>query len=289
MGTSRSLSLFSPCSLCALCFICFVIGCEPHEQPQTGPARVTTQPEPKPYVETVPGSTVKFTMRPVESMDGTNRTNVLWFAETETTWDAYDVFALRLDENSGDVAKAGAEGPDAITRPTQPYAPVDRGWGHAGYPVMSVTFNAAQKYCEWLTEKTGRRYRLPTTEEFKRAMWETCGTSLPPPREMYWFAENSDETTHPVATKRPNLRGLYDMGGNVAEWCTEPDGTPVVCGGSFRDTSADIDALINESMVLARPQTRDWTRGSPTYPPSKWWLANAPHVGFRVVSDGPAR
>src|SRR5688572_8999750 len=51
------------------------------------------EPPPQPFVETLPGSTVTFTMRPVHADGG-----VVWFAETETTWNAYDVFYLRLDE-----------------------------------------------------------------------------------------------------------------------------------------------------------------------------------------------
>jgi hypothetical protein len=234
--------------------------------------------EAQPFVETVPGSTVKVTLRPVGTGAG-----VVWFSETETTWDAYDAFYLRLDEQ-GSIANAGQEGPDAITRPTQPYSPPDRGWGHGGYPAIGVTFHAAKKYCEWLSAKTGRTYRLPTTLEFEAGLWESCGTSLAPSLEMYWFAENAGETTHPVASKAANRRGLHDMAGNVAEWCIDADGQPVVCGGSFND-------LLSEwphDRTNSSRQIREWNATDPSFPKSKWWLRDAPFVGFRVVcEEGP--
>lgn len=274
---------FSFCSLCSLwplCALWFILcGCQ-HDV-----VRQAVREKPRPFVEQLPGSTVTFMMRPVTTRDSSDHLKIVWFAETETTWDAYDVFYLRLDDTGGDIAAAGREGPDAITRPTQPYSPPDRGWGHGGYPAIGVTFLAATKYCEWLSAKTGRRYRLPTTGEFRDAVWETCGSSHPTPSDVPWLAENAGETTHPVASKRPNSRGLYDTLGNVAEWCVGADGKPTVCGLSFADAREDVtdDILIN-----GRRQTRAWNASDPSYPPSKWWLRDAPFVGFRVVcEEGP--
>jgi formylglycine-generating enzyme required for sulfatase activity len=285
-------SVIPLCSLCPLWALWFLLlaGCEARGRISAEPTRALAEVAPQPFIETVPGSTVTFAMRPVRIVpESGGAARYLWFAETETTWDAYDVFSLRLDENAGNVAAAGAEGPDAITRPTQPYAPADRGWGHGGYPVISVTHNAATKYCEWLTQKTGRQYRLPTTAEFEAALWDGCGLpSDPHIIDMSWLAEDSDETTHAVATKVPNRKGLFDLSGNVAEWCTEAH-RPVVCGGSFRDTFEDLARRVDESPVFTRRQTSDWTIGSPTFPPSRWWLANAPHVGFRVVCEDPRK
>lgn len=277
----------SPCSPWAPCFtLLFLLGCETRNPRSATPVRGEPQVEPQPYVETVPGSTVTFAMRPVRIVpESGGPVRCLWFAETETTWDAYDVFSLRLDENAGNVAAAGGT-PDAITRPTHPYAPADRGWGHGGYPVISVTFNAATKYCQWLTQKTGRRYRLPTVEEWRAAVWAGEGaTQWAKPAEWRWLADNANETTHPVATKRPNARGLYDMIGNVAEWCTDADGKPVVLGGSFLTPADDLDAALTDG----QRQTAEWTLGDPSFPPSKWWLRNAPFVGFRVVCEEPPK
>jgi hypothetical protein len=245
-----------------------------HPLPQTRPAG---------FVETVPGSTVKFAMRPVTVNDDSGAGRVLWFAETETTWDAYDVFYLRLDEQAAgiDIAAAGREGPDAISRPTLPYNPPDRGWGHGGYPAVGITFNAATKYCQWLSAKTGKTYRLPTHAEWLAA----CGGEVPPsaePPSRGWTAVNAGGTTHPVGQGIPNVCGLFDTIGNVAEWCSDgPQHRAVVCGGSFRSDAHDI-------RPEGEPQTRDWQASDPSFPKSKWWLSDAPFVGFRVVcEEGP--
>jgi hypothetical protein len=239
-----------------------------------------------PFVETVPGSIVKFTMRPVTTWDVADRPRTVWFAETETTWDAYDVFFLRLDEQPG--VQAGGEGPDAITRPSLPYSPPDRGWGHSGYPAIGVTFHAATKYCEWLSERTGRRYRLPTAAEWRDATWELCGSGAEPQPRMDWFADNSGDTTRPVAELSPNHLGLYDIVGNVAEWGIGDDGKPVVLGGSYRtDLETITEDEANAALYYGDPQSRAWNANDPAFPKSKWWLSDAPFVGFRVVCEGP--
>ena len=264
-------------------FCLFASGSDATAERQAPADRASGKDAPQPYDETVPNSTVKFAMRPVTVTSDAGEARVLWVAETETTWDAYDVFALRLDENADNVAAAGAEGPDAITRPTQPYAPADRGWGHGGFPVISVTHNAAAKYCEWLTEKTGRTYRLPTAAEWRAAAAAEQETA--PPEERGWFAANAEETTHPVAKKRPNANGLYDTVGNVAEWCVGENGKPLVLGGSFLTPAAELDRAVRDG----ERQTREWTKGDPSFPPSKWWFRNAPFAGFRVVCEAPPR
>jgi hypothetical protein len=282
-------SLRSPWAPCFVWLLLLSIGCQPGAgtRPEAEPA-AATRPAPQPYVETVPGSTMTFTMKPVTIRDDSGGpSRVLWFAETETTWDAYDVFSLRLDENPGNVAAAGGA-PDAITRPTQPYAPADRGWGHGGFPVISVTHNAATRYCEWLTQKTRRRYRLPTPAEWRAgAAADDDATTQPASvEESAWLSENSRETTQPVARKRPNANGLYDTVGNVAEWCAaEPGAKPVVLGGSFMTAAADLGPAIADG----ERQTAAWTIGDPSLPPSKWWLRDAPFVGFRVVCEEPPK
>ena len=238
-----------------------------------------------PFVQTVPGSTVKFTMRPVTTWDDDQHPRVIWFAETETTWDAYDVFFLRPDET-----RPGPVIFDGVTRPTFPYSPPDLGWGHGGYPVIGVTFNAATAYCQWLSERTGRRYRLPTAAEWRDATWLSCGSSAPDPRASAWLADNSPgETTHPVARLAANHYGLFDLIGNVAEWCVGDDGKPVVVGGSFAtDVSAMSDEDVDRTFLRGESQTRAWNANDAAFPKSRWWLSDAPFVGFRVVcEEGP--
>ncbi|HUU49733.1 MAG TPA: formylglycine-generating enzyme family protein [Nitrospinota bacterium] len=94
------------------------------------------------------------------------------------------------------------------------------------YPVDNVSWNDALEFIKKLNHKTGKAYRLPREAQWeyaarsrgKRDKWP--GTSSESELEEYvWYDKNSGERTHPVGQKRPNNLGLYDMGGNVWEWC----------------------------------------------------------------------
>ena len=200
-----------------------------------------------------------------------------WIGKTEVTWDAYDIFVFRLDLTE----QQKTEGVDATSRPSKPYGAPDRGFGHQGYPALGVTFYAAEQFCQWLSAKTGKKYRLPTEAEWEYACRAGAASEEKPESldRTAWYWENADDKTHPVGTKAPNAWGLYDMLGNVAEWCRGADGTPVVRGGSYNDRAAKVG-------VTARAlQTPAWNATDPQNPKSKWWLANAPFVGFRVLRE----
>jgi len=94
-------------------------------------------------------------------------------------------------------------------------------------PVVGISWDDARAYCEWLGELTGKQYRLPTEAEWEyacRAGTETrwsFGNKERDLGEYAWYAGNADGKLHPVAEKRPNPWGLYDMHGNVWEWCAD--------------------------------------------------------------------
>lgn len=90
------------------------------------------------------------------------------------------------------------------------------------HPVVLISWNDAQAFCYWLSHKTGEYYCLPTEAEWEYACragsHEECYGNLD---EISWYEYNSGGNTHPVATKKPNRFGLYDMLGNVWEWCQD--------------------------------------------------------------------
>ena len=95
-------------------------------------------------------------------------------------------------------------------------------------PVERVSWIDAIKFCETLTQRERTAGRLPDGFEFTlptEAQWEyacragTTSEYAGDPEAMAWFNTNSGGSTHPVAMKQPNVWSLYDMSGNVLEWC----------------------------------------------------------------------
>lgn len=94
-------------------------------------------------------------------------------------------------------------------------------------PVELVSWNDCQTFIAQLNQLTGKRFRLPTEAEWEYAA--RGGNRYKVTRyagsnnidEVAWYDANSGNTTHPVATKAPNELGLYDMTGNVWEWCQD--------------------------------------------------------------------
>jgi formylglycine-generating enzyme required for sulfatase activity len=124
---------------------------------------------------------------------------------------------------------------DGYCRSVRKDPPGDEGWGRGLRPVINVTWHDAQAYCDWLSEQTGRSYRLPSEAEWEYAC--RAGTITP----FHWgssiatqqanyngnYAYNGGpkgeyrQRTLPVGQFEPNAFGLYDCHGNVFEWCED--------------------------------------------------------------------
>jgi formylglycine-generating enzyme required for sulfatase activity len=290
------------------------------------------------YVETIPGTKVKFTMVAVrggkftigspkdekgrkddEGPQRKVRLRPFWIGKCEVTWDEFQLF-FKAQPFGDEVARRNAsdkdKAADAVTKPTGPYIDETYGFGDNGYPAFNMSHHAAMKYCEWLTKKTGRLYRLPTEAEWEyacRAGTDNAygfGGDADKLSDFAWFAKNSATEehakfgqTHPVGKKKPNAWGLQDMHGNVREWCldhyvsdfyetfpttktafgpvklpTERRFSHVARGGCYRSTAAECRSAARLGSA------KRWLRMDPQFPQSIWWLAPGEWVGFRLVS-----
>jgi formylglycine-generating enzyme required for sulfatase activity len=124
------------------------------------------------------------------------------------------------------------------------------------HPAIFISWYDAMAFCHWLSTETGQEIRLPSEAEWEHACRAgTTGLYAGELSDMGWYQYNACNRTHPVAQKQPNAWGLYDMHGNVWEWCLDffqpnyegapADGRPrwevqrasdvVSRGGSFRN------------------------------------------------------
>jgi hypothetical protein len=260
----------------AIGFIVLLRGCATPAPPP--PATVTTSddgadatttPTLEPFSISLDGTSARLDMVPVPA--GPDGATTIWISRTEIPWDLYDLFVFGLDEPAGD-----DDGADAVTRPSKPYIAMDRGYGHAGYPAISMSHHGAEMFCRWLGARTGRAFRLPTESEWRR-ICAAAAAGAPAIDARAWHAGNANGTTHPVGSKVSDGLGLVDLLGNASEWCTGDDGKPVTLGGTYLTPVADLDCALRVEPI------DDWNASDPQFPKSIWWLADAGFVGFRVV------
>jgi formylglycine-generating enzyme required for sulfatase activity len=272
----------------------------------------------KKYEQSIPGFELKFSMVPIpagtfslgsspndklkeddEIPQRTVRVSPFWMSAYETTFDEYNLFFNDISVSQNIIT-------DAVTRPSSPYIDMTLGMGKAGgFPANSMQQFGALMYCKWLFKKTGIFFRLPTEAEWEYACRSGSNTVYPfgddasKLDEYAWYSNNSDNKYHKVGSKKPNAWGLYDMLGNVGEWVLDQyqpdyytsiiDNTidPVrlpetkyprtVRGGAYRDVAKD---LRSANRLMSDPV---WNRRDPQIPRSRWWNADAPFVGFRII------
>ena len=257
--------------------------------------------KPQPYKVTIPNTTVSYSMVPIPAGEFTMgsdekerhkvRVDAFWMQAHEVTWDEYLLFMFA---SQGGETTHKDEVVDAVSRPTHPYVEMSFGMGLNGFPAISMTQHAANKYAEWLSARTGEFYRLPTEAEWEYA----CRAGGADPLKLgdyAWFSGNSQGKYHEVARKTPNAWSLYDMLGNVMEWTLDQyapyeTGAAVnpwikatksyphaVRGGSWNDPA---NMLTCSARIASDPS---WKQQDPQLPKSIWYHTDAQWLGFRLV------
>ncbi|MBE6268102.1 MAG: hypothetical protein E7092_03750 [Bacteroidales bacterium] len=302
------------------------------------------------FVETVPGTSAAISMiaipggsftigspesEPFHKSDEAPQRNIevssFFMGEMEVTWDQYWAFY-------GETMSEGRTPPavvyennsrpdvDAVSGPTAPFGSPDQGWGMGERPAITMTHYAAETFCQWLSLKTGKKYRLPTEAEWEYAV--RGGTTTPyffegSPKDYtnsgFWnemfgadttkinsyviYANNSKNRSQEPAKVLANPFGLKNMLGNVMEYCSDryaenaysllsdgdkdPKGPD--SGEEFvvRGGTYASDAADLRSAARGRTHHDDWLKTDPQNPKSIWWYSDIRGIGFRVVCEVP--
>ena len=102
----------------------------------------------------------------------------------------------------------------------------DTNFNHPQQPVVAISWLEAERYCQWLSEVSGRRYRLPTEAEWERAARGGVESRLfpwgdDPPQSLPNYGQRWKNGPEPVGCSTPNAFGLHDICQNVHEWCND--------------------------------------------------------------------
>ncbi len=252
-----------------------------------------------------------------------------FMAEIETTWDQYWAFYAETMSEGRTPPEVvyqnnlNALDVDAISGPTPPFGYPDQGWGQGDRPAITMTHYAAETYCQWLSEKTGKKYRLPTEAEWEYAARGGSKTAYFFPGSPKDFSSrgfmrsifkpktdsissyviydsNSSGRTQLPSEVMPNPFGLKNMLGNVLEYTADkydPEAyskrngatiNPIVTEGDewvVRGGNYSFDAADVRSASRFHTQHDDWMRTDPQQPKSIWWYSDIKGVGFRVVCE----
>ena len=303
-----------------------VLVAEIHKQ-ITAKAHPESEADMKPYTANITGTDVNFEMMPVKSGTlkmGSSPNEIgrqpdegpvhdvqlaaFWMGKTEVTWSEFELFMYPEEEKKTRALKKIDPElnrmTDAVTHPTQPYVEMSFGMGKEGYPAISMTQHAANKYCQWISAKTGEFYRLPTEAEWEyacRAGTTTAYSFGDDPAtlgEYAWYGKNSDFKYQKVGKKKPNPWGLHDMHGNVIEWVLDqydpnyysqsPAANPwnkatKPYPHSARGGSWDDEDPRKLRSAARRASDKNWKIQDPQLPKSIWYHTDAQFLGFRVV------
>ena len=147
------------------------------------------------------------------------------------------------------------------------------------------------EFCERLSAKEGKSYRLPTEAEWEyacRAGTVTkyyCGDNEDQLKRVAWYEKNSADVTHSVGMKEANAWGLFDMHGNVLEWCQDWWGP--YSGSEVMDPRGWGDETLKRRVARGGSWRHDAATCRAAYRGPCKPQSRSPVLGFRVVTDPP--
>ncbi|TKG93403.1 hypothetical protein EYV94_16780 [Puteibacter caeruleilacunae] len=296
------------------------------------------------FEEKIPGTSVSFQMKAIpggtfkmgspESEKGRGedespvrdvKVKQFFMAEIEVSWDEYLAF---YRQTGGEGRSTDTEGVrktgdvDAISGATPPYGQPDQNWGLGKRPAITMTWHGAETYCRWLSQVTGKTYRLPTEAEWEyaarggtespyffagnaadydpnRLMNKIFGADTEELDKYVIHAGNSMGKTGTPDMVEANAYGLKNMLGNVAEFCLDwysvdtykkggtdnPKGP--ASGKHYVLRGGSFKSTPDQLRCADREMTQElaWRKTDPQMPKSIWWYSDCVHVGFRVVCE----
>lgn len=311
-----------------------------------GNTEVFTEPTPvntfENFTEKIPGTSVTFDMvaipggqflmgspkqeklrKPDEGPAHPVKLSRFFMAKIEVSWDEYLEF-FKATSSQGRKEAEENKNVDAISGPTPPWGAPDQGWGKGSRPAITMSWKAANTYCQWLSKVTGKKYRLPTEAEWEYAarggsktsyffegdarqytsggfFKKILGADTTTIQSYVAYKENSYSQTLEPGSVKENPYGLKNMLGNVYEFCSDfysptiyqtyqkgvvnPKGPKKGQEHVIRGGSYKSDAKDVRSAARDFTKTKAWLVTDPQMPKSVWWYSDSNDVGFRVVCE----
>lgn len=210
-----------------------------------------------------------------------------YIGKHEVTWAMFYNWAYGSDIDANQYAQLQSKN----LRPSPLYEDCNQlKLGLGKRPALSMSRTTAEAFAKWVSEQTGKSYRIPTDTEWQHAL--QAGGGVPETKEELFkqavFIDNAEiqfdppflELTDEVGTKEPNALGVHDMIGNAAEWVVDTAADRVVRGGHF--------LLEADEFTAAWKGVEDqgvWNETYPQLPLSKFWYRDHYYQGIRLVAD----
>ncbi len=212
-----------------------------------------------------------------------------YMAKHEVTWEMFYNWAYGADIDADTYADLQKKN----LRPSPLYEDCDQlKLGLGKRPAVSMSRVSAEAFAKWVSEQTGRSFRIPTDAEWQTAL--RLGGGVPADREELFkqavFLNNAEEQMDPpflwltdeVGTKQANALGIHDMLGNAAEWVVDTGADRIVRGGHFMQ-DLDEEAITADWKSVASQAV--WNETYPQEPKSRFWYRDHYYQGIRLVAD----